>query len=139
MTMKKYLVSMAAAVAAALGFLGCHAGGAYEPVNTAQYDLEDSSNLVLLGSTVQHSVTSPGLQQTTLPDGRMEVVANLRNRESRRIQVQVQCEFKDSQGFTIDSSTWNTVILSENGQESVRFVSANERPTRFTVRVREAH
>jgi uncharacterized protein YcfL len=137
--MKKYLFSLAAAATAALAFTGCHAGGAYMPVNATQYNTEDYSNLVLLDSRVQRSVTSSGIQQTTLPDGRMEVVANLRNREERRIQVQVQCEFKDSQGFTLDSTAWNTVILPERAQESVRFTSGNDKATRYTVRVREAH
>lgn len=137
--MKNYLVAlMAAAGLAAL--TGCQSDhGAYLPENTTKSNVEDSANLVLLGRAVQYSVTSPGLQQTTLPDGRLEVVANLRNRESRRIQVQVQCEFKDAQGFPVDSSTWNTVILPELGQEAVRFVSMNDRAKRYTVRVREAH
>jgi|SRR4051812_35425417 len=140
--MKKYLFSIAAAVTAALALSGCQSSGggaAYMPVDTTVNDVENYSNFVLLSAGVQHSVTSSGIQQTTLPDGRMEVVANIRNREERRIQVQVQCEFKDSQGFPIDSTTWNTLVLPELAQESVRFVSANERATRYTVRVREAH
>ncbi|HEV8541645.1 MAG TPA: YcfL family protein [Verrucomicrobiae bacterium] len=140
--MKKYLFSIAAAATAAFAFIGCQSGGggeAYTPVDATQHDVENYANLVLLSKGVQNSVTSSGLQQTSLPDGRLQVVANLRNREERRIQVQVQCEFKDSQGFTVDSTTWDTVILPELAQESVKFISANDKATRYTVRVREAH
>ena len=84
-------------------------------------------------------MTSPGIQQTRLPDGRLEVAANLRNREGRRIQVQAQCEFKDGQGFTIDSTPWTTVILTERAQETVRFTSMNDKALRYTIRVRQAH
>lgn len=121
-------------------FTGCQSsGGAYLPKNTTKYNYEDSEQLVLMDSMVQRSVTSPGIQQTRLPDGRLEVAANLRNREGRRIQVQTQCEFKDGQGFTIDSTPWNTLILTERGQETVRFTSMNDKAQRYTIRVRQAH
>src|SRR5262249_41170013 len=100
--MKKRLFSVVAAAAALAALTRCQSssgGGAYLPVDATVHNVEDSANLALMDSRVQHSVTSPGIQQTTLPDGRLEVVANLRNREARRIQVQVQCEFKDAQGF----------------------------------------
>lgn len=136
--MKKHLLVFSLAVAAVM-FGGCRSGGAYLPKNTTEYDVENTANFVLMDSMVQRSVTSSGIQQTTLPDGRLQVVANIRNREGRRIQVQVQCEFKDAQGFTIDSTPWNTLILTERGQESVKFVSMNPQAVRYTVRVRQAH
>ena len=74
-----------------------------------------------------------------LPDGRLELTANLRNREERRIDVQVNCVFKDEQGFPIgDDTPFQTLILTENAQEAVRFVSMNNRAKKYTVRVREA-
>ncbi len=88
---------------------------------------------------VQRSITSPGIQRTELPDGRLQVVANLRNRESRRIQVQVQCEFKDAQGFPIESPAWVNLFLTENAQEGVTFTSMNDKAKRYTIRVRQAH
>lgn len=138
--MKKQLFSLFAALAAAGIFAGCSStGGAYLPKNTQKHNYEDSEQLVLMDSMVQRSVTSPGIQQTRLPDGRLEVAANLRNREGRRIQVQTQCEFKDGQGFTLDSTPWNTTILTERGQETVRFTSMNDKAQRYTIRVRQAH
>ena len=138
--MKIRILSMLAAIAAVFVFAGCQSsGGAYLPKNTTKYNYEDSEQLVLMDAMVQRSVTSPGIQQTRLPDGRLEVAANLRNREGRRIQVQVQAEFKDGQGFTIDSTPWNTLILTERGQETVRFTSMNDKAQRYTIRVRQAH
>jgi uncharacterized protein YcfL len=129
-----------AGIAAGGIFVGCTTTeGAYMPQNTTKYDYENSSNFVLMDAGVQQSVTSSGIQETRLPDGKLQVAANIRNRETRRIQVQVQCEFKDAQGFAIDSTPWNTLILTENGQETVSFTSMNNQAQRYTVRVREAH
>jgi hypothetical protein len=137
--MKKRLVLSFAAIAALAVFTGCQHEGGYMPKNATKYNLEDTERLVLMDAMVQRSVTSPGIQENALPDGRLEVVANIRNRESRRIQVQAQCEFKDAQGFPVDSTPWTTVILTENAQEGVRFTSLNDKAKRYVVRVRQAH
>ena len=94
---------------------------------------------MLLDQAAQYSVTCTGIQEIPLADGRLEVVANVKNRESRRIQVQVSCVFKDAQGFsTGDETPWNTLILSENATEAVRFSSTSPSAKKYTVRVRQA-
>jgi uncharacterized protein YcfL len=129
---------LAALGATTLLFAGC-AGGAYQPKNTDQFNQERTSRFVLMDAGAQRSVTSSGLQERTLEDGRLEVAAILRNREERRIQVQVQCVFKDAGGFsTGDESPWENVILTENGQETVRFQSLNSQAKTYTIRVRQA-
>ncbi len=116
-----------------------HSGGAYTTVNPGRYDLENREQIVLLSKGVERSVTCPGIQQRVRDDGRLEVIASLRNREERRIQLQVNCVFKDDNGIAIEDETpFQTVILSENAQEPVRFVSMNNRARKYTVRVREA-
>lgn len=135
----KSVLSLLAGSALVFAGAGCQSGGAYLPKNTTKYNYEDTSNFVLMDSMVQRSVTSSGIQETALPDGRLKVAANLRNRETRRIQVQVQCVFKDAQGFEVDSTPWNTLILTENAQDTVSFTSMNNQAKRYTVRVRQAH
>lgn len=112
--------------------------GALPPVNTTRYNTENRLHFVLMDKATQRSVTCTGIEQKVLPDGRLEVAANIRNRENRRIQVQVNCEFKDEAGFTVDATPWETLILTENGQETVRFTSMNNRAKTFTIRVRQA-
>lgn len=92
-----------------------------------------------LGSGAQKSIGCAGTQERTLDDGRLEVMARIVNRENRRLQVQVDCVFKDAQGFsTGDETPFQTLILTELSEETVRFVSMNTRAKTFTVRVREA-
>ena len=116
-----------------------HPGGAYTPVNATLHDQENKERIVLMDKGVQVSVTASGLKERFLDDGRLEIFANLRNRESRRIEVQFNCVFKDSQGFsTGDETPFQPLILTENGQETVHFVSMNNLAKRYTIRVREA-
>lgn len=136
--MKKILFPLLAIAATALITSGCAHGGAYAPVNTTKYDLENRAKFVDMDPGTQRSVTASGLQERTLPDGRLEVAANVRNRENRRIQVQVNCEFKDEQGFALDSTPWKDIFLTENEQQTVRFESANAQARKYTIRVRQA-
>jgi len=137
--MKKSLFLAITTAAVALVWAGCQSpGGAYAPVNTTKGNYEMQANFVLLDPGAQRSVTSPGIQTRTLPDGRLEVAANIRNQENRRIEVQVNCVFKDAQGFEVDSTPFETLILTENSIETKRFVSMNDKAKNFTVRVREA-
>lgn len=118
---------------------GC-GGGAYLPKNTTKYDLENREKLVLLDARVQRSITCSGIQERVLDDGRLEIMANIRNREGRRIEVQIGCVFKDANGFpTGDESPFRTLILTENAQEAVKFTSLNNLAKKYTIRIREAH
>jgi len=127
--------------AVALAFLaGCATEpGPFAPQDTTKYTLENTEAFVLMDKQVQYSVTSTGIQFRDLPDGRLEVTANIKNRESRRIQVQVGCVFKTADGVsTGDESPWQTLILGENTTEAVTFTSMNNQARKYTIRVRQA-
>lgn len=136
--MKKTFIAFAAVAMVAV-LTGCQSGGPYLPKNATKNNYEETEPVVLTDRMVQRSITSPGVQQARLADGRLEVVANLRNMETRRIQVQAQCVFKDAQGFPTEQTEWKDVILTENTQEGVKFTSMNDKAQRFTIRVRQAH
>lgn len=115
--MKKILVGSSLLALAATLFIGCKTDtGAYVPQNATVNELENRAGFVLLGPGVQGSVTCTGIEQRTRSDGRLEVIANIRNRENRRIQVQVDCVFKDAQGFAGegDQAPFQNLILTEN-------------------------
>ena len=113
--------------------------GPYTPQDTTKYTVENTEKFVLLDKPTQISVTCTGLQERLLPDGRLEVVANVKNREARRIQVQIQCVFKDEQRFsTGDETAWQTLILAGNSTEAVRFPAMNAQAKTYEIRVRQA-
>lgn len=136
---KAAALALAAAAALALAAGCATATGPFPPLDTTKFTLENTDRFVVLDQPAQYSVTCTGLQEKPLDDGRIEIVANVKNRESRRIQVQINCVFKDEQGFsTGDETPWNTLILAENATEAVRFTSMNTAAKKYTVRVRQA-
>lgn len=137
-TMKKTAFTLAAVTLALLS--GCATQpGPFAPQDTTKYTLENTDSFVLMDQKVQYSVTSTGIQYRNLPDGRLEIVANIKNRENRRIQVQVSCVFKNEQGFPVGGeASWQTLILGENTTEAVTFTSMNNEARKYTVRVRQA-
>lgn len=113
--------------------------GAYTPKPANLTADQISAKFVLMDPGARKSVTSTGLQEIRLPDGRFQVVCQVLNRENRRIQVQIQCVFKDAAGFgNGDETPWETLILTENATETVQFTSLNNAATSYTVRVRQA-
>jgi uncharacterized protein YcfL len=138
--MKKTL-ALVAVVSVLLLLTGCKSSphlGAYAPLDSNAVTVENTAKFALLDKGAQQSVTCLGLQETRLADNRLQVVANLLNRENRRIQVQVNCVFKDAQGFSVEDTPFLNVFLDENAQESVKFISANDKAQRYTIRVRQA-
>jgi hypothetical protein len=139
--MKRSSIAIVAAGAAGLLVAGCstHDKGPYLPEWPQTPAYETREPVVLLDPGVQYSVTYSGIQQDTLPDGRLQLTVMLRNRENRRIEVQANCIFKDQNGMLVgDETPFKTVILTENATEPVTFTSMNDRAKKYTVRVRQA-
>jgi len=130
------------AVSSALIITGCHTAhdkGPYAPQNSPAPALENSERVVLMDPGVQYSLTCTGLQEGTSADGRLEVTAQIRNRENRRIEVQINCVFKDANGYsTGDETPFQTLILTENATEQVKFTAMNALAKKYTIRVRQA-
>lgn len=138
--MNSLCLSLLASAVVLAALSGCAtATGPFPPLDTTKFTLENTERFVLLDQPTQNSVTCTGLQEIPLSDGRLEVVANVKNRENRRIQVQINCVFKDAQGFsTGDETPWQTLILAEYATEAVRFTAMNNQARKYTVRVRQA-
>ena len=138
MKLSAIIMALMAAVLT-LSTIGCKTRGAYVAEVPDGYDLENQTEFVLMNKRVAKSVTVAGIQERVLADGRLAVTANVLSKDRRRIQVQISCVFKDQNGFsTGDETSWNTLILTENAQEAVRFMSMNEKARKYTIRVREA-
>lgn len=121
-------------------FAGCMVFpfGSHRSFNTMKYSIENTDKFVLLGRAAQHSVSCTGLQERFLPDGGIEVVANVKNNENRRIQVQIHCVFKNEEGFsTGDETPFQNFTLPEYATKIVRFTSTNPQARRYTIRVRQ--
>ena len=104
-----------------------------------QSAISNNSKFVALGSLGNRIVQCTALQENTLPDGRLEVRANILNLVNKRVDLQINCIFKDAQGFSTDDETpFQTLILDETAQETITFTSLNTKAKDYTVRVRLA-
>jgi len=118
---------------------GCQStSGTYVPLESTKYTIENTDKFVQLDQTGEPTVTCTGLQERVLPDGRLEVVANVKNRENHRQELQISCVFRDERGQSTDDETpFRSLILAENTTEAVKFVSLNNRARTYTIRVRQ--
>lgn len=127
--MKKNLTLLAMAVLAVAGAMltGCKT----KPVGE-----------IVMDSRVRASVSSESIQDRRTPgDNRLEVMVLIHNREDRRLQVQINCAFRDERGLPSegDEAPYQTLILTENSDQPVRFISMNDKAKSYTIRIREAH
>lgn len=109
------------------------------PLETTKYTLENTDRYIPLDKPTQNAVSCTGIQESKLADGRLEVLANFKNRESRRFELQTSCEFKNEQGIpTGEETPWQNVVLSDNETEAVRFTALNTTAKKYTIRVRQS-
>ncbi|MFH1740956.1 MAG: DUF1425 domain-containing protein [bacterium] len=116
----------------------CSRPGPYVPAGQSP-SVEDIHPVVLLDKSLKKKIAVDHTQGRKLPDNRLEVVANLRNRGKRDVQVQVQTIFKNESGYsTQEDSAWSMVFLSAHETETYQIVSRGRDAARYTVRIREA-
>jgi hypothetical protein len=129
-----------AATCVCLFFSGCASEPtAFTPPDSTRYSVENTENFDLLDKATQNGITCTGLHPFNRADGRLELVANVKNRGTAKILIQINCVFKDEQGIpTNDETAWQTLTLAGDATEAVRFTAANPLAKKYTVRVRQA-
>jgi uncharacterized protein YcfL len=134
----KNFVPILAATMTALWLAGCRTAPVpFHPQESAKYSIESTGKFVVLDQPTPDAVICTGLQERRNSEGRLEVVANVKNQQDRRIEVQVRCVFKDVNGFsTGDETPWQTLSLGEIATEAVHYTAANGLAHKFTIAVR---
>ena len=135
----KLIPAIAFAATVLAGCSSTYDKGPYLPQQSKTPAYENTEPIVLLDPGVRYSLTSTGINEHTLSDGRLEITVQFRNRENRRIEVQANCVFKDSAGVTTgDETPFQTLILTENATEQVKFTYMNNLAKKYTIRIRQA-
>lgn len=108
-------------------------------LTSTKYTLAQTEKLTFLDSEAQTAVSSTGIQHSVLSDGRMQVVVNIKNRESHINRVQLSAAFRERAGAAVGEETpWETLTLDQNSTEAVRFISTATDARAYTIRVRHA-
>lgn len=125
----------------ALALLGGCAGASShgEAQETTKFTVENTDRFIALDAATEAAISCTGLQERLLGDGRLEVVANLRNSGTGDVKVHVQCVFLDDQGLPIDAAApWRNLVISDSATEVVRFSAPNKQAKKYSIRVRAA-
>ncbi|HRE03967.1 MAG TPA: hypothetical protein PKX00_00040 [Opitutaceae bacterium] len=123
-----------------LGLGGCQMGMlSSTPLTTTKFTLEQTEKLVLQDPWVQRTISSTGIQHSVLPDGKMQVVVNIKNRESGLNRVELSVAFRNADGLVdLEQTPWRLLELEGRVTQAVRFVSSGTTARNFAVRVRQA-
>jgi hypothetical protein len=109
------------------------------PQYTTKFTVENTDRFVALDPATGAAVSCTGLQERTLGDGRLEVVANLKNREAQPMRVQAQCVFFGDNGeLVVADAPWQVLSIAGSSTEVVRFTAPNAVAKRYSIRVRRA-
>lgn len=109
------------------------------PQDTTKFTVENTVSFVTLDSATEAVVSCTGLQERALGDGRLEVVANLRNSGAKAVKVLAQCVFLDGQGLPVGpEAPWQTVAIAGDSTEVMRFTAPILAAKKYSIRVRKA-
>jgi hypothetical protein len=107
------------------------------PAAATRFTIGDTDKVAPVDAAAAAALDCTGLQERALGDGRLEVVAVIRNRTAQRVEARVRCVFKDSQGLPIgDETPWQTLVLEGNSAEAVRFAARTSAAARYAVAVK---
>jgi uncharacterized protein YcfL len=139
MKLRQTLPPLAACCALALLAACASVPAPQAPQDSTKFTVENTVRFVALDSQTEAVVSCTGLQERTLGDGRLEVVANLRNGGGSPVKVLVECAFLDEQGLPVGpEARWRTLAIGAESTEVVRFTAPVLAARKYSIRVRSA-
>jgi uncharacterized protein YcfL len=128
---------MAACCALAL-LAGCESVPAPQaPQDTTKFTVGNTVRFAALDSATEAVISCTGLQERALADGRLEVVANLRNSGASPVKVLVQCVFLGEAGLPVGAEPrWQALAIAADSTEVMRFTAPDLSARKYSIRVR---
>jgi hypothetical protein len=136
----RHTITAVAALCALAALCGCGTlSTPASPQDTNKFTVGNTERFVALDPATEAAVTCTGLQERTLADGRLEVVANVKNRGSRPVRLGIACAFADEKGLPVGGDpAWSPLVIAGEGTEVVRFAAPGASARRYQIRVRNA-
>jgi hypothetical protein len=126
----------------ALAATGCHRNpvaneGPWPAPSVPQVAREEQYSAVILDGIVAGKIAVEKQQIERDAQGRMVVYAHIRNRTNYDQSIDVQTVFKDEDGLAYgDDTAWTRLSLGPNETQSYTGTSIDDRPARYTIRIR---
>jgi hypothetical protein len=120
--------------------LGCSTVTAPLPETTVKdFVNAHAEKFAALDEATQIAIQCTRLRERRLPDGRLEVAANLQNHATIPLTLKVSCVFKDAAGVAVgDEAPFQTITVAAGAIETLRFTAATPAGNVFTVRVKRS-
>lgn len=134
-------IHVLASLCALCALAGCMATSASEaPQDTAKFTVGNTERFVAQDPASDAAVSCTGLQERTLPDGRLEVVANIKNRGPQDVAAGICCTFFNDLGDPLGGDdVWKPLKVAGDSTEVVKFTAPGASAKRYEIRVRDAH
>lgn len=140
MTIRQTILALAP-LCALCALTGCMATSASEaPQDSAKFTVGNTERFIAQDPASDAAVSCTGLQERTLPDGRLEVVANIKNRGPQDVTANISCTFMNDQGAPLGGGeAWSPLRVAGDSTEVVKFTAPGASAKRYEIRVRDAH
>lgn len=133
-----YRASFVFVLASAAFLAGCaSAPKAPDIQDSIKYTVDDTGRVAFADPATKEAILCTGLEERFTADGKLDVVANVKNRSEREVRIQVQCLFRDTDGFVAPQGTpWQPLDLNPQVTETVHFTAMSTISKRYTLRFR---
>jgi hypothetical protein len=136
----RHLLALLASGCGLAALAGCAgAPQSQAPQDTTKFTVGNTERFTALDAATQADISCTGLQERTLGDGRLEIVASIRNSGAQPARLHIQCLFLDARGLPIgDAGQWQGLSIGAGSTEVERFTAPVEGEGRYAIRVRSA-
>ena len=141
MRIGKLTVLILLAGAALAAAIGCNRGvkeGPFPALSVPKAALEERETIVILDGSLAGKIAIENQAVRRDTQERLEVFVNLRNRTRYDQAVDVQTVFKNETGISMgDETAWKRLSLGPNETQTYKAISLDDKPVRYTVRIRQ--
>jgi hypothetical protein len=136
----RHLLALSVSICGLAVLAGCAGPEAPQvPQDTTKFTVGNTERFAALDAATQAEISCTGLQERTLGDGRLEIVASIRNRDEKPARIQIQCSFMDERGELVgDGGPWQALAIAADATEVARFTAPSAAAGRYAIRVRSA-
>lgn len=119
--------------------VGCAAGPRRSIQVAREMDLyEQKETLVMLDNAVRRDLHVVDQSPSWTKDGRITARAQFLNKRNETLRVQIQTIFKDEDGYKVDSTNWELILIPKNAYHYYQKSSLNQKASRYTIRCKLA-
>ncbi len=101
-------------------------------------DVESKLSVLIMDKACRNTVAISKERSDWTEDSRLIVDVVMVNKKKEPYRVQVQTTFKDADGFEVQTTNWELILLSPSGFYSYKATAMNTKSERYNVRIRTA-